>query len=100
MQGSDWGPHINWLEPPEEREHAQHFSTQLHMLRMYVIAFSRAVHLIDHCENLLKSLPSIPDRQKVFDWTAIAARDAAMTIYHFRSTLYSVQNFKHCPTLQ
>jgi hypothetical protein len=97
--------------PVEEREAARHVKLLLDGLAVHVQHFAAAVALYDHLEELLAqgalratSLQAQREgkarRRNMLGWGGIAARDAAMTLYHFETTLDAiVKGIRKCPTL-
>lgn len=90
-----------------EAADAIHLDMLLDRLRHYGDQFERALGLYLHCENLLnmevESNGILGPCTKVYefhDWMTIAARDAAMTIYHYSCVLDALhKRIGCCPTL-
>lgn len=96
---TDFVPHINWIEPPEERDQGRHLSTQLHMLQYYEGQFRSAIELIENVEHLMSGTETLGARARISNWINISAHYAVLTIYHFRSTIFSIQSsIGRCPT--
>ena len=100
-------PHINWLEPAEERDFARHISFSLTRAAALVSQFEHAVALNNHCGDLraehyaANGMHGSEVRRRYAEWQAIAARDAAFTIYHFQSTARSIRDqLAYAPTLK
>jgi len=93
-------PRFAWPKLPEpERDFGRHLSDQFIMLASYWRDFERAVHLYDHCARLKHESKAVDphnvrmaDRALLVDWMLIAARDAAFTVYHFRSVIRSIRD--------
>lgn len=98
-------PHLNWLEPPEERESARHISTQLAMLGHFMGQFASADELIAHVETVvaygIQTGMPIEQRARVANWSIQAAHYAVLSVYHFRATIASIRaNLRLCPKLK
>ncbi len=83
-------------DPPEEREGREHINLLITLACLHVYRFSKAVSLIRHCEPLVG-----PDfGVEPADWCGIAARDAAMSVYHFGETRRAISSsLGKCPSL-
>lgn len=93
-------PLINWIDPVKEQPAARHICAQLRQLHVQVGHFERAVELADYCEDLLNTGGN-SDAKRPIDWMALAARDAAFTVYHFQSVVRSIRDQLHrAPSLQ
>lgn len=102
----DLPPHIHVLGLPEnERRAASQIQMQLHDLAAKGRDFEAAVALFQHSmlAPALKraGVPINPDTTPwARYWPYIAARDGAMTIYHFGMAIQLIsRNFATCPTL-
>lgn len=102
----DWTPHINWLEPVDEREAARHLSTLLHILKFQEDQFRSSVELIDHVQTLVSAMQAadataggLRDRARIANWTAIAANYAAIIVANFRDTIFAIRRAAgQCPS--
>ena len=85
--------------PEAEREHAAVIGSSLDDLDGYLNNFAAALSLFDSCDNA--SGEAGPHRGTYISWMMIAARDGAMTIYHFGKTIDGIrQSLGLCPTLR
>jgi hypothetical protein len=94
-----------------EKEQARHVTGKLFELATYADQFGYAVALFDEVEPTINELrakrfafpPDMSNRAQtrlLQGWQFMAARDAAMNIYHFRSTLASIiTNIKKCHSM-
>ena len=91
-----------------------HIERLLSSLAKYEINFLAALTLFDNCEAEMSQMFGYmaakqkagehadisPELQTVTEWMAMAARDGAITIYHFGNTIEAIrQSLPHCPTL-
>jgi len=89
--------------PPSTREISEFdwtFRHELTNLESYSKDFAFALQLFDYCQaecNKIYTNPNHPSEPKVFDshkftsWQFIAARDGAMSIYHFGKTYEDIR---------
>lgn len=95
----DFPPHLDWLDPPEELNAARHIQHLLGLLWLLVDDwYASALDVFVSCD-----VPAIarPDRRQAARWKQVAARDAAVTVYHVASTIGSIRGgFRDCPTLR
>jgi hypothetical protein len=100
---SSFPPMIPWPQLPEsEREAARHISEQIHHLGFYVTLFQQGLQLVQYASRLRAQLLDTAMsgdnwgandlRFQAANWKSIAARDAAMNIYHFQSILRSLRD--------
>jgi len=82
--------------PEEECQSAWNLQNSIGRLSSYVAAFEAAVALYDHTLALLKTDRS---NRQYWRWCHIAAREGAMTVYHFGCVLLNGCSFKPCPSL-
>lgn len=91
----DWMPQIEW-ELLENDPEAKHISMQLMSLQTHEDQFASALCLFDHVEQLMVASKEaghdIRERAAMAKWLTIAANHAALTIYHFQSTLRSIRD--------
>jgi hypothetical protein len=91
------GDHI----PNGERETTQHLWSLLFLLGWYEQQFRHALALFDGCENSRSPLPANPkdipkypiiesDGYTLNAWQTMAARDGALSIYHFGRALAAI----------
>jgi hypothetical protein len=87
--------------PLIERKAAAHLQNVLFHFSYYYHEFRAAVELYDH-SNIEGARASLTDAESwAQDWMSLAARDGAMTIYHFGEALKALGTcFKDCPTLR
>jgi hypothetical protein len=102
---------INRL-PVGQQKHARHLQTLLHLLDAFVVRFENALSLSEHCGELLKKyakeINTSGFTEDLFkhiavkqSWRLIAAREAAMAVYHYSCTFESISNSVHqCPAIQ
>ncbi len=89
--------------PEDEQDHAWVLDGALSNLSSLVKDFRSALCLYEYCLIEMRVNNSI--RYEVsgdfIGWATIAARDGAMTIYHFRETMDGIRQYgvKSCPTL-
>ena len=89
--------------PLEERESADFISVLLAELVSYSYDFWAALNLFDYASTKLPGVQDMDIEQKQLftRWLLIAAKDGAMTIYHFGETLDLIRGgLKDCPTLR
>lgn len=102
----EWFPHINWVNPPEEREAARNLDLQLLMLRHQETQFLSALELLYHVGGTIafmktSGLPEheLGERARVARWTNIAGTYAAISLSNFRDALFSIRHaVGQCPT--
>jgi hypothetical protein len=108
--------------PKAQRKRASHIMLQITMLALYVQQFESALGLIDHAEATSrqeshhrkqereasakggrerKRDEGYPDRKRMLnDWSQIAPRDGALTLYQILQTMDHVeQRLRECPAL-
>jgi hypothetical protein len=85
------------LLPEQERDPAWLLQNLVGRLAAYVRAFQTAIGLFDHADALAKTNMS---DDRYCHWRHIAARDGAMTIYHFGCVLLNGSSMAACPSLQ
>ena len=93
--------------PDREAEAIGHLSLALSSLNSYVINFEAALALFDFC-GAIRAASGVPpqgplsDRIMLMSWRFLAARDGAMTIFHFGKTLQAIRRFgfSNCPTFK
>lgn len=100
----DWSPLLDTGEPAAEHVHARHISNQLSGLKSHEDQFASAVALFDHVEALISNNRSaggnVRERAAMANWMDISANHAALTVYHFQSTLRSIRDqIQYAPTL-
>lgn len=86
----------------DEADNADHLEFLLSMLGGYARTLEDAVHLFDYFERLFGEWREKGDgRETIFrGWPAVAARDAALSIYHFGIVLSGIRSrIGVCPTL-
>jgi hypothetical protein len=89
QNASDWPPHFNLNGLPEaERRIARNLLSSLPSLRGFENDFRIALELFDYSDRHQKG------------WHFIAARDGAMTIFHFAKVLENMMaSIGQCPTI-
>jgi hypothetical protein len=102
------------LLPVAEMKDAAHLDMLLMNLGYYGLRFYEALNLFDYCQqqfnDALAALVHAEGSNEIerlqrekgrhVGWRGIAARDAAMTVYHFGATLTAiVQGVRKCPTI-
>src|SRR5271156_3986799 len=113
LQPITWAPQIDLsLISEDEHQTTQHLASLLAALANYEKKFALAVLLFDwsHAETWataklveegktsFASLDSLTDT--LSGWKGIAARDGALSIYHFGKTVQAIyKNLKQCPKL-
>lgn len=116
MQAFSPAPNVPRLDlkrlPDEEHENALHLQALLHLLDAFIVRFESALRLNNHCRGLGKNCAKEANSSGVTDelafriseqisWRLIAAREAAMAVYHFSCTLESIASGVHrCPSLK
>jgi hypothetical protein len=97
--------------PAEERRAAVLVCDNLRLLKTHVDALGAALSLFDYCDKQRRicreTLAAAPrdeiaraTRRTMFSWQLVAARDGAMTIYHFATAMDGIdQTVATCPTL-
>jgi len=82
---------FNFEKVPEgESKHASRIEDALNDLDRYIRNFKHALALFDESEAELQTLDRTGSKgRKLWGWQFMAARDAALTVYHFRTTLHS-----------
>jgi hypothetical protein len=100
--------------PEAEHDAASHIERLLSLLSTYEVRFLAAVFLFDKCEEEMSKLFGLlahrqeigdprnvsPELATVTEWMAMAARDGAITIYHFGNTIEAIRKaLPHCPTM-
>ena len=102
----EWLPLFDWGALPE-REHAKarHIQTQLTALAQLENRFRSALELIEYTNELIRpaaeSGEAWNDWERRSYWRYIGAGHAVLVLYHFRSTLLSIQKATgNCPTLK
>jgi hypothetical protein len=98
--------------PVEEQKNALHLQALLHLLDAFVVRFENALSLSEHCKELLKQhakeaaasglteelFRRIAEKQS---WRLVAAREAAMAVYHYSCTFESISFGVHrCPAIK
>jgi hypothetical protein len=80
---------------PCNEEHAiWPISVSFYKLDRYVADFESSLNLFDFCHDKLLPTPEGPQKHgltRLRDWQLIAARDGAMTIFHFGMTMKGVK---------
>lgn len=87
-------PHLvgGGLDSEQERSDTFAVQGQLHDLASYIDHFKSALSLLDTAQHHLSTPSGDQERIGVLsDWKLIAARDGAMTIFHFGDTLQLVR---------
>lgn len=94
-------PTIHYNMPEAERETVHEIGIWLYMLDSFVADFYAAIELFDYSEihlkpgfeNIPATPPPSPSMRPNFPmkWEFIAARDGAMTIYHFKKTMKAIR---------
>ena len=96
----DWddAPRLDLSGVPEaEYRDASLLAFHLFSLASYTHQFWHSIRLMDHCEGLDDGEE---DGYPATAWTEMAARDAAFTVYHFRSTLHAISYcMNNCPSI-
>ena len=70
--------------PPEEAGAIRQLQENVWSMAAFIKKFRAAVLLFDHCEHRRSKLGSDEEAARLLkDWQMIAARDGAMSIYHF-----------------
>ena len=100
----DRPPHIRSARLlDDEAAEAAHLNLLLESLGHCTHTFQDALSLLDHCRAILDSASAKSDWDSYFGcvgWPLVAARDAAMTIYHFGILVSAIQTrIGLCPTL-
>ncbi|MEA2882193.1 MAG: hypothetical protein QOH32_1449 [Bradyrhizobium sp.] len=100
--------------PEEEHEAASHIERLLSLLATYEVRFLAALSLFDKSEEEMSKLFGLlahrrevgdprsisPEFATVTEWMAMAARDGAITIYHFGNTIEAIRKaLPNCPTM-
>jgi hypothetical protein len=84
---------------PAENAEAGHIDWLLLLLDIYVRQFQTALDLFTHAEALIRK--DLSSHTRFQGWLFIAARDAALTIYHFGHVLQATRGrIRRCPTLK
>jgi hypothetical protein len=102
----EWLPLFDWGALPEaEHDKARHVQTQLLALTQLEDRFRSAIELIEHANELIRPRvergESWSDVERQAYWRQIGAGHAVLILYHFRSTLLSIQTATgNCPTLK
>ena len=91
-------PSINLdLLPPGERDAAWNLNSSINGLAAYVSDFQAALELFDFSQFFRRRNFV---NQQFSKWQFLAARDGAMTMYHFsRVLIHSGKSFRECPSL-
>lgn len=76
--------------PEEERGTAHLFSHALSDLQRYITDFAAAISLMDI--PVPEPKPNSDDHTTIIQWHFIAARDGAMSVYHFGKTLHALHS--------
>lgn len=86
--------------PENEREAARYIGGNLRFVRSSSEALYHAAVLCDHCDKIY--LEANDSWQSVFHgWMLMAARDGAMTIYHYGMSVQAIDALlKQCPALE
>lgn len=90
--------------PPDEQDAARNLNDSLRALPDYANQLRSAVSLFENCDRMLEAQPN-PDQPGLLEmfwgWKTVAARDGAMTIWHFGKRMAGAQTtlMKHCPTV-
>ncbi|MBX9593050.1 MAG: hypothetical protein K2X46_01705 [Roseomonas sp.] len=84
--------------PQEERSEIFDLQIQITSLRSYVDDFLAVLTLFDAVPNL--EAANKMHAATIRRWSFVAARDGAMTIYHFGKALELVRSLKNMPTLR
>jgi len=93
-------PYVNVSTIPEaEREHFSAFSSAMQELQTYILNFYSALNLFNEIARQINSNEANIDHlRSIGSWRFIAARDGAMSIYHFGAALegarYSISQCK------
>ncbi len=99
----DWPPSINCNGLPKaERDAASHLFGLFSSLMSYGDDFRSALALFDHCQSEIAKAKSTGVRPSVplMEWQFIAARDGAMSVFHFGKIFEAVNScLGRCPTL-
>lgn len=87
-----------------EIEGARHLQRSLRCLNDYVEEFSEALALFDFCQVQADAFTGgklrDPEFSRIRGWQRIAARDGAMTIFHFGKTLEGINSSRrYLPTV-
>jgi hypothetical protein len=103
--------------PPVEHDAALHIDRLLSLLLKYEERFLSALALFDCCESEMGrqfsfaasrmhldkkggGATSVPEVETTVEWMTMAARDGALTIYHFGNTLEAIRRaLPSCPTI-
>lgn len=106
-------PKINFDKLPEsERQEANHLAALLHLLDAFVLRFEDALALQDHARELREKVVDQINATELtyelyvqlelpFRWRLMAFRDAALSVYHFASTLRAIsRSINLCPSLR
>ena len=102
----EWLPLFDWGALPEaEHDKARHVQTQLLALTQLENRFRAAIELIEHANELImpraESGEAWNEWERQSYWRYIGAGHAVLILYHFRSTLHSIQKATGaCPTLK
>ena len=102
----EWLPLIDWSVLPEaEHDKARHIQTQLLALTQLENRFLSALELIGHANELIRPRAEGGEAWNEWErqsyWRYIGAGHAVLILYHFRSTLHSIQKATgECPTLK
>jgi hypothetical protein len=87
----------------KEKESARQFRA-LGELESWTEAFRSGVGLLNYCQaesNRAHQLGNADNASGFFQWAKLAARDGAMSIYHFGRVIEGISDFlSHCPTLR
>ncbi|MCI4644395.1 MAG: hypothetical protein MRY64_06390 [Hyphomonadaceae bacterium] len=90
----------------DEIAHAQSITRNLSYLDRYIDRFAAAVSLIGHIQDEMFSvdpaqLSKSSELPKLMEWQFIAARDAALSVWHFGKCLEACRSkcLPYCPTL-
>jgi hypothetical protein len=91
--------------PPEEMPAFLHIVQLLAGLRRYEHELRLAVYLFEYSQQAAHEVSDFTTRELALwttgGWQSMAARDGALTIYHFGRAIQGLQSsFRFCPTLR
>jgi hypothetical protein len=75
--------------PADEHTQMMLLNKALRDIDRFIADFSAALDLFDYCDSQRSGAPN----DKFFRWRYIAARDAVMTVFHFRYSMEAAGNF-------
>jgi hypothetical protein len=98
LQPPNVPPADRYFLPPDEHDAARGLSDSFYVMRHYVEQFGFAVSLFEECRrHTINAIAQFADDQshKHSAWMMIAARDAAMSFFHFSKAMEGANGYAY-----